>query len=738
MLLAHSAKADKGIPEQEYADHVSGVVSRAIFAAEIVAKYASSNEDLLKKVVRQSAEYHDLGKLDPENQAVLAGEQKAKKLPIQHSDAGTAYLIETEKNLLGAVLIRSHHIGLPDWPDEEIRGEAFFRDVDISIRQHVDRTLESLIQLHKKTIPCIDSSVFNGGFTNGTPSLFLRLALSCLADADHSDTAIHYKEYPAEEAQIALKPAKRLQLLDCYVAGLGSSEDERSRLRVEMYQACRNANTDQRIVTCDSPVGSGKTTAIMAHLLAQADVRGLRRVFVVLPFTNIITQSVEVYRKALVLPGENPEDVVAELHHRADFQSVESRHLTALWKAPIIVTTAVTFFETLASNTPATLRRLHNLPGSAIFVDESHAALPAKLLPLAWDWIKDYAKEWGCYWVLASGSLNRFWQIPEFDNSSPILPEIVSNSLRSRLATYEKGRVTYHYYDKPQTAEELINWIASLPGPRIVVFNTVQSAAVVASLYAKKFGKGQVEHLSTALSPLDRANTLKRIKARLKNQQYENDEDWTLIATSCVEAGIDFSFRTGARELGALVSLLQISGRVNRQGNRTDARVWTFRLAEIYPLKIHPGIKEAAQVLQKIFESEQEIRPELCTKALEQEIRMQGVSSVFEKLRIAEKQNRFPVVEKKFKVIDTDTRPVIVDPLLIKRISEHQQVDWKEIQAGSVQIWKYIIDALRIPELTGKSELYGWNLGYNDFIGYMAGVLAVDDFSSGTGEGTII
>jgi len=83
----------------------------------------------------------------------------------------------------------------------------------------------------------------------------------------------------------------------------------------------------------------------------------------------------------LVLPGENADEVVAELHHRADFESEDTRYLTALWRTPIIVTTAVAFFETLASNSTATLRRLHELPGSAIFVDESHAALPAKLLP---------------------------------------------------------------------------------------------------------------------------------------------------------------------------------------------------------------------------------------------------------------------------------------------------------------------------------------------------------------------
>ena len=39
-------------------------------------------------------------------------------------------------------------------------------------------------------------------------------------------------------------------------------------------------------------------------------------------------------------------EVVAELHHRADFENENIRHLTALWRAPIIVTTAVAF-ETL-------------------------------------------------------------------------------------------------------------------------------------------------------------------------------------------------------------------------------------------------------------------------------------------------------------------------------------------------------------------------------------------------------
>ena len=126
------------------------------------------------------------------------------------------------------------------------------------------------------------------------------------------------------------------------------------------------ASRKRGIVSNDGPVGSGKTTAVMAYQLNQAILKGARRIFVVLPYTNIITQSVEVYREALKLPGEEPETVVAELHCKSDFEDEDTRYLTSLWRAPIIVTTAVAFFETLASNRPGTLRRLHELPGSII------------------------------------------------------------------------------------------------------------------------------------------------------------------------------------------------------------------------------------------------------------------------------------------------------------------------------------------------------------------------------------
>ena len=414
-------------------------------------------------------------------------------------------------------------------------------------------------------------------------SVLLRLALSCLVDADHFDASRHDRQAFSVTSP-ELGPTARLELLDRYVAGLAEGkDDERTRLRQDVYRDCRNADqSDESLLACDSPVGSGKTTAIMAHLLNVAAARRLRRVFVVLPYTNIIDQSVSVYRKSLVRTGEDPSRIVAAHHHRAEFDSLAARHLTHLWNSPVVVTTAVQFFETLAACRTGALRKLHQVAGSVIFIDEAHAALPAHLWPIAWKWLQELKTDWGCYFVVGSGSLSRFWELPEFVDSPPTVPDLVNVRVRDESLDREAARVTYQSHPDPMNLTMLEPWLLQLPGPRLLIVNTVQSAAVIARHLADwesrdnwQSNHPQVEHLSTALTPTHRAITLNRVIERLKNK---DDRDWTLVATSCVEAGVDFSFRTGVRERACLNSLLQIAGRVNRGSEYETADVWDIQL----------------------------------------------------------------------------------------------------------------------------------------------------------------
>lgn len=722
MLLAHSADIDSGIPAQGYAAHISGVTQLANDFAVGAEKFALCDGEILKNIVRLAAEFHDLGKLDEANQEVLSGKRHARSLPVQHTDAGTAYLLNRLENAIAAALVRSHHIGLPDFIVEQNRGEKALRDDNVSGK--VDQTIEQLMYLHGGVRPLEDS--INSGNIKGSPQLFFRIALSCLADADHTDTAIHYGDQSYGQQKYSLRPTDRLVALDKYVESI-KKDDERSRLRSDVYDVCRNADIESNIVSCSSPVGTGKTTAVMANLLARAEKHELRRIIVVLPFTNIITQSVEVYRKALVLPNEDPLQVVAELHHRADFQDKHSRQFTALWNSPIIVTTAVNFFETLASNTPSTLRRLHNLPGSAVFIDESHSALPAKLWPLAWQWLKDFANDWNCYWVLASGSLNRFWKIEEFDMQKTDIPELLPIHLTDKLNNYESSRVVCQPKHEPISASELVHWANNFQGPRLLIVNTVQSAAVIAKEYEKQFGRSRVEHISTALTSVDRETTLNKVINRLRSKC---DHDWTLVATSCVEAGVDLSFKIGFREVSSLTSLLQTAGRVNRHGNDTEATVWSITLKEEGLFKKNPSLSDSTSVLLELFSSGKEIAPALCTDALQREIRLGGFFN--QSLLDAENKMRFPQVEKDFRVIASDTKVVVVDQQLIDKLENHQIVTWQDIQKYSVQIWGYRLSELKLVEISAfYPGVYKWTYAYDNFIGYMAGVLPIEAIKQG-------
>ena len=736
MLLAHSPQPESGISAQPYAEHIENVIASAVRHAGELAADATDGR-LLKLAVQSAAEFHDIGKLDPENQAVLSVGGSGR-LPVNHTDAGVAHLLMSPPQLatrLAAILVFSHHQGLPYFAEHRTRDAGLpFRDLEPdgsgrTTKEHTDRHLEEYLRLHLSTVASTGQSTCSNEQRQSDMSTLLRLALSCLVDADHFDTARNCGQAFSVTSP-KLEPAIRLALLDRYVAGLAAGKkDERTRLRQDVYSACRNADPSiGSVLACDSPVGSGKTTAIMAHLLNVAATRKLRRVFVVLPYTNIIDQSVQSYRKALVKADEEPERVVAAHHHRAEFKSLATRYLTYLWNSPIVVTTAVQFFETLAACRTGALRKLHQVASSAIFIDEAHAALPAHLWPIAWKWLQELKTNWGCHFVIGSGSLNRFWELPEFVDSSPIVPDLVNVHVRDESLELEATRVAYQSHSEPLSLETLESWLLQLPGPRLLIVNTVQSAAVIARHLADWESRNgwqsdhpQAEHISTALTPTDRASTLNRVIERLEDK---GDREWTLVATSCVEAGIDFSFRTGIRERACLNSLLQIAGRVNRGREYESADVWDIQLVYDSWLRPHPTFEHSSFVLGELF-NEKRVGVSYCTEALRREIRRSRLK--MDELIKEECAMNFPRVAELFRVIDSPTVTALVDAVLKEKIESRQSLSSQELQDGSVQIYGSRASEWALREFDHMPSLFAWELDYDPFLGFMAGVLPLVD-----------
>ena len=676
-LLAHSAQPKKGLPEQTYQEHIIGVFQRAQTYVEEMLQYVQAAlSETIKAIVSWAAFFHDLGKLDEENQEVLIGEKQAKHLPVNHVDAGTAYLKEKEKKMEAALLVYSHHRGLPSIPQEMLRPFPF-RDVEV--KDKIDNNLDKYLSMHQNEVIFDPEKAKQSNIPDG---LARRLALSSLVDADYSDTARY------EKPNYQTRWEERLNKLDEYIrrAYEENEKNERNELRNQIYFSCRNRDTDHSIYYCDSPVGTGKTTAIMAHLLQAAIQKKLRHIIVVLPFTNIITQSVKVYRKALVLDGEDPESIVAEHDHQADFSSFEARELAVLWNAPIIVTTAVQFFETLGSNEPARLRKLHELPGSGIFIDESHAAIPTWLWPQAWLWLQKLTKEWGCHLVLASGTTAKFWEIEGFVNQQEQILELIPETLRNLANEYEQKRIELKVNldhlnsNKPITfnkIDDLIDFMLSRKGPRLVIMNTVFSAAYLAN---QMRNQGlDVLHLSTALTPKNREPIISEIYERLdkdkSTKRLKYQPDWTLVATSCAEAGLNFSFRNGFAELRSIQSYLQIDGRINRDGEYTDSEMWCFVINDPN-MKAHPGFKTSQKVFTQLIEADLLNKltiTELVTETIKREIK-EDCNEKIEKILQYERNHQYPEVADICKIISSDTRLVVMEPEIIHMLENGEKV----------------------------------------------------------------
>ena len=215
------------------------------------------------------------------------------------------------------------------------------------------------------------------------------------------------------------------------------------------------------------------------------------------------------------------------------------------------------------------------------------------------------------------------------------------------------------------------------------------------------------------------------MKLRLRQPNHCN---WTLVATSCVEAGVDLSFRTGVRERCSLTSLLQIAGRVNRSNEYLGADVWDIQLRHDYLLRHHPAFDVSGRILGELF-AEDKVSPELCTEALRREITQAGISKEKEAILVAERNADFPMVEDLFRVIASNTLTAVVDKDLAERLEHGETVTPDELQSGSVQIWQDRAQDWGIVDFEFLPGLKKWTLPYDSFLGYMAGVLPLIDGS---------
>ncbi|UTH74269.1 CRISPR-associated endonuclease Cas3'' [Chromobacterium sp. IIBBL 290-4] len=523
---------------------------------------------------------HDLGKYTDRFQQRLCGGP-----PVDHASWGAVVACRKYQSLghLLAYGIAGHHAGLANG---EERGERS------PLRERMASELPALDPQWQQEIALPDTLPPPEGFRpdrarGGFQQAFLaRMVFSCVVDGDFLDTEAYYRrldppQRPSRGSAVSLFQLKGK--LDQHLAGL-PTEGEVNSLRGEILHAARGkAGLSQGLFSLTVPTGGGKTLASLAFALDHALAHGLRRVIYVIPFTSVVEQTAAVFRQAF---GDLGEQAVLE-HHSAFVddpgQAREARDKLALamenWDWPVVVTTSVQFFESLFASRPSRCRKLHNIAGSVVILDEAQALPLAQLRPCVAA-LDELARNYRTSVVLCTATQPALSEC-DFAGGFAQVEELAPDPARLFRAL---ERVTVRHIGEEDDAALAARFAAS---PQALCI--VNSRRHARELYQAIRHLSGARHLTTLMCARHRTQVLAEIKTDLREGRPVR-----LVATSLIEAGVDIDFPAVWRAEAGLDAVAQAAGRCNREGRRAakDSEVLIFR-SPCWPPP--PELRQAAQ-----------------------------------------------------------------------------------------------------------------------------------------------
>ncbi|MCB8747381.1 CRISPR-associated helicase Cas3' [Rhodoferax sp. U2-2l] len=539
--------------------------------------------------------WHDLGKYRPGFQRYvrLADnpdahiEGKVGGREKTHSAAGALWAMQQLPKPYGnvlAYLIAGHHAGLDNWDGEggglawRLQGE----DAQAELSTALKATPPASILSAGTFIP--DLRYLPGGAAGF--ALWMRMLFSCLVDADFLDTEAHFDAgKPARREGFPTLAQMRL-VFDAHMAALPVVDTPVNTLRANILRQCRaKAALPAGFFSLTVPTGGGKTLSSLAFALEHAQAHDKRRIIYAIPYTSIIEQTADVFRNVFKALGD---EVLIEHHSQADAaekdETMRSRLACENWDAPLVVTTNVQLFESLFAAKTSRCRKLHNLVGSVIVLDEAQQLPPEFLQPIL-DVLNLLVAHYGVTVVLCTATQPALSSTTYFDASKNLRGlENVREIIDDPDALFDALKRVHVVLPPDWTTRTAWADIATQLSAEDCVLAIVNTRKAAREL--QRLMPVDTLHLSALMCGAHRKDVITQIKERLKAKREGRDQrPLRVVSTQLVEAGVDIDFPVVYRALAGLDSIAQAAGRCNREGRMNGkGRVVVFVPPERPPL----------------------------------------------------------------------------------------------------------------------------------------------------------
>jgi CRISPR-associated endonuclease/helicase Cas3 len=605
--VAHYSKRGE---KQDVYLHLSNVAALSRSSADKIGLGAAGElTGLLHDLGKHSAEFQNYlgsaaGLLDQDHDEGYIDPEKAKG-KIDHSTAGAQTIWralsgpELSQKVAGEILalcVASHHSGLIDClgadgsdlltrrmckPDSLSHYEESQAKVDEAVLSRYQelirsRDLTSGIRTKIQEICAHRESETVLRFKIG---LLTRFLLSCLVDADHTDTADFENPVAAQQrlnGKYVDWPALIQRLEETLARFSCRNRIDELRSKISAYCLCA-AEREPGIFSLTVPTGGGKTLASLRFALHHAALHGMDRIIFVIPFTSIIDQNAEEVRKILEGPetGASAGSIVLEHHSNLTpaRQTWRNKILSENWDAPIVFTTSVQFMEALFGAGTRSARRMHQLANSVIVFDEIQT-LPVRCVHLFNNALNFLAETCRSTIVLCTATQPLLHKVDErkgvlhLGHNAEIVPDT-----RELFAQLSRVKVSDQRKPGGWTSDEIARLAleeVGKAGSCLIVVNT-KAAAVEIFRLAQAMDSGvSLFHLSTNMCPAHRKARLAEIRRLLEP---DSMRPLLCVSTQLIEAGVDVDFGSVIRLTAGLDSIAQAAGRCNRHGRRQTGTV---------------------------------------------------------------------------------------------------------------------------------------------------------------------
>ena len=431
--------------------------------------------------------------------------------------------------------------------------------------------------------------------------IFLRILFSCLIDADRSDTRNF--ELPEIEKAEQSRYRPSWDILIERLERWYRNHPERTPIdgiRKQVADACLQRAADPvGLFSLTVPTGGGKTLASLRFALHHARANNLERIIYVIPFTSIIDQNAQVVREILESDENEFGDVVLEHHSNLtpDEETWRTKLFSESWDAPVIFTTAVQLLEALFGGGTRSVRRLHQLAGSVIIIDEVQTT-PIRTVHLVNNALNLLAEEMSTSIVLCTATQPLLHRVDQSRGCLNLTSrgEIISD-VTDLFRKLKRTRIVNKTLPEGVSIAEVGGLVESgiaRGESTLAIVNTRPNARELFQELQKR-GVDNLFHLSTFMCPAHRMVVLAEIRRLLARRV-----PIACVSTQLIEAGVDVDFDRVIRALAGMDSIAQAAGRCNRSGLRGTGETIVVNVRE-EKLGGLEEIKAAQEATRRVF-----------------------------------------------------------------------------------------------------------------------------------------